>query len=74
MMSGFGPIEICPRCHGGGLEPTLGRTFFERVRELFRPVPCYVCCDEGELQCSLEEKRMGELVAMLRQVMEQVAR
>ena len=73
MMNAIDPIEICPRCHGGGLEPMLGRTFFERVRDLFRPASCYVCSGAGEVQRSLGEKRMGELAAMLRQVMERAA-
>jgi hypothetical protein len=74
MMSGIDPIEICARCHDGGLEPMLGRTFFERIRDLFRPTSCYVCAGAGEVQRSLEEKRMDELVQALRQVMERAAR
>jgi len=72
-MNAFDPIEICPRCRGGGLEPMLGRTIFERIRDLFRPTSCYVCSGAGEVQRSLGEKRMDELVQVLRQVMEQVA-
>jgi len=73
-MSAIDPIEICTRCHGGGIEPILGRTFFERIRNLFRPTSCYVCAGAGELQRSLGEQRMGELVQTLRQVMERAAR
>ena len=73
-MNAIDPIEICPRCHGGGLEPMLGRTFFERIRNLFRPTSCYVCGGAGEVQHSLGAKRMDELVQVLRRVMERAVR
>jgi hypothetical protein len=73
-MSAIDPIEICPRYHGIGLEPVLGRTFFERIRDLFRSTSCYVCSGAGAVQRSIGEKRMDELVHALRQVMERAAR
>jgi len=47
MMSAIDPIEICPRCHGGGLEPVLDRKLFDRIRGYLRPTCCYVCHGAG---------------------------
>lgn len=69
-MAAINPFETCPRCHGIGIAPRLSRTFFENVRELFRPTLCYVCEGAGEVQRSIGEKRMGELVKGIRRVME----